>query len=180
MCNCSDYRYLNDEHSKQTSHSHFFYSFCGVLCSYMSNMILKTRQVLNPPDNLPINQEPKRVLILHRDVGGPTTREPIRNIPGLVNRMRAAGYNNIHVVKSSNSKFWNCIPCQMEMYRNTWLFISSHGAGTMNLQFMPREGDDDLCLHFTCAEETQLITQGVVFFKCQRIVTTFIYKYIIY
>jgi Glycosyltransferase 61 len=103
--------------------------------AYMSNMMLKTREILNPPH---ANDKPSKVLIMNRDEGvGGFRREPVRSVTALVTALHNAGYANIEVIMSSNSTFWSCIPCQLETYRNTKLFISAHGAGTMNLQFMP-------------------------------------------
>ena len=101
--------------------------------AFMSNLILKTREMINPPHP---NDKPTKVFIMNRD-SRDHNREPVRNVSALVESMQNIGYKDIQVIKSSDSAFWSCIPCQLETYRNTKLFISSHGAGTMNLQFMP-------------------------------------------
>jgi len=97
--------------------------------SYMKNMILKTREQLN------LEYHPHRVTILWRD-SDKRRREPIRDADGLKQSLEEAGYLHVDIVHSSNSTLWSCIDCQLDIFRNTWLFIASHGAGIMNLQFM--------------------------------------------
>ncbi len=101
--------------------------------AFMSNLILKTREMINPPHP---NDKPTKVLIMNRD-SGDHNREPVRNVSALVESMLNIGYKDIQLIKSSDSAFWSCISCQLEVYRSTNFFISSHGACTMNLQFMP-------------------------------------------
>ena len=117
--------------------------------AFMSNMHLKMREVANPlavvsevkEDKIQKHSSSiKTVLIFYRDNGTPNSspfREPIRDINKLVVTMQLAGYTNIKVVKASDKDFWSCISCQMEVYRKTWLFLVSHGAGLTNLLFMP-------------------------------------------
>uniref|UniRef100_A0A7R9VTR6 Glycosyltransferase 61 catalytic domain-containing protein n=1 Tax=Pseudictyota dubia TaxID=2749911 RepID=A0A7R9VTR6_9STRA len=92
-------------------------------------MILKTREQLN------LEYHPHRVTILWRD-SDKRRREPIRDADGLKQSLEEAGYLHVDIVHSSNSTLWSCIDCQLDIFRNTWLFIASHGAGIMNLQFM--------------------------------------------
>jgi capsular polysaccharide biosynthesis protein len=99
--------------------------------SYAADLLLKTR------DSFELEFDPKRVVILDR--GGCSRREVICDSQLLVTTLKKAGYSDIHVLGSSNKTFWACIPCQMDMFRQTRLFIGSHGAGLMNIMFMPPE-----------------------------------------
>jgi len=105
--------------------------------AYMSNMHLRTREVAIASTNHPLvtDEDEKIVLILHRD-NSEDGREPIRNINRLVVAMHEAGYENIKVMNDTDTEFWSCVSCQLEVYKKTWLFIASHGAGLINLLFM--------------------------------------------
>ena len=107
--------------------------------AYMSNMHLRAREVaiastIHTP--LVTDEDGKIVLILHR-ANSEEGREPIRNINRLVLAMQEAGYKNIKVVNDTDTEFWSCVACQLEVYKKTWLFIASPGAGLINLLFMP-------------------------------------------
>ncbi|KAL7443756.1 hypothetical protein ACHAXM_009039 [Skeletonema potamos] len=115
--------------------------------AYMSNMHLKVQEfaIKSPLVSSSVAQvekerdfihDQKLVLILHRD-NSRSDREPIRDINRLVSALEKGGYGNIKVVKSSDERFWSCIPCQMQVFRNTKILISSHGAGLFNMLFMP-------------------------------------------
>lgn len=115
--------------------------------AYMSNMHLKVQEfasksplvsssVAQVEKEQEFNNGKKLVLILYRD-NSAEDREPIRDIDKLVSGMEKGGYSNIKVVKSSDKRFWSCIPCQMQVFRNTKVLISSHGAGLFNMIFMP-------------------------------------------
>jgi hypothetical protein len=107
--------------------------------AYMSNMHLKVQEFASkiPLVSSSIAQEVEKemVLILHRD-DNRGDREPISDINKLVSALEKVGYSNIKVVNSSDERFWSCIPCQMQVFRNTKIFISSHGAGLFNMVFM--------------------------------------------
>ena len=115
--------------------------------AFSSNMHLKVQEFASKSQVVPssvfqsraeqeFDNEKKLVLILHRD-NDMKDREPIRSIDRLVSAMEKVGYINIKVVKSSDRAFWSCVSCQMQVFRNTKIFISSHGAGLFNMLFMP-------------------------------------------
>lgn len=111
--------------------------------AFMSNMHLKMQQffldspLITGDNKQQLKDTHKLVLILHRDDSRTSDREPIRDIEDLVTKLENAAYENIKVLKSSDVNLWSCVPCQLKIFRQTWLFISSHGAGLFNFVFMP-------------------------------------------
>jgi len=102
--------------------------------SYMTNMLLSARHWFN------LHYRPSKIVIVHRGARrwkNQKQREIITNATELANAMRARGYSNIEIYSPENKTLIQCIPCQLDLFRQTKLLIGCHGAGLANMLFMP-------------------------------------------